>query len=158
MRPEERADLGSTPQEMHNDPLRASRQDEDASVGELITRLSEQTTRLVRAELLLARNELQATAKRAGRASGLLGGAGAVALYGMGALVAAAIIALALVLPAWAAALIAAGALFLIAGIAALAGGSQLRKAFPPVPQQALTNVKQDIAEVKESGRHERTS
>jgi hypothetical protein len=38
----------------------------------------------------------------------------------------------------------------LIAGVAALMGRSQIRRATPPVPRQAMDNVQEDIATIKE--------
>ena len=68
----------------------------------------------------------------------------------MGALITAAIAALALVLPVWAAALIVAVVLFAAAGIAALISKKQLEQA-SPTPERTVANVKQDINEVKEA-------
>ena len=53
-----------------------------ASTGELVQRLSTQVTDLVRAELALARSELQTKGKRLGIGAGLAGGAGVVAIGG----------------------------------------------------------------------------
>ena len=138
-----------------SDRERESRPGGEASAGELFVQLSEQTSRLIRDELRLAQIELRESAKRAGRGGGLLGGAGAIALYALGALIATAIIALSLVLDLWAAALIVTVALFIVAGIAALLGKSQLQKAFPPTPQRTMQNLKRDVQEVKESRKHE---
>jgi len=74
-----------------------------------------------------------------------------MAFYGTGCLLAAAIIALAGVLRPWLAALIIGAALFAAAGIAALAGKSQLKKATPPVPSRASESVKADVEQIKES-------
>jgi len=71
------------------------------------------------------------------------------ASYGVGALVAAAIFALDLVLPGWAAALCVAGALFLLGGVAALIGIRTAKKASPPVPEQTVASLKLDLAAVK---------
>jgi uncharacterized membrane protein YqjE len=125
----------------------------EPSVGELVTQLSEQTSRLVRSEMQLAQAEMQEKAKNAGVGAGLFGAAGIVALYGVGALIATVILALALVLPAWAAALIVTVTLFAIAGIAALTGRNRVSQATPPAPQQTIDSVKRDIETVKE-GRH----
>ena len=103
----------------------------EPSVGQLLSRLSEQTSRLVRDEILLAKTELATTAKKAGTGAGLLGGAGVLALYGGGALVATIIILLALVMSLWLAALIVTVVLFVIAAVAALLGRSQLKQASP---------------------------
>jgi uncharacterized membrane protein YqjE len=125
----------------------------EPSVGELVTQLSEQTSRLVRSEMQLAQAEMQQKAKNAGVGVGLFGAAGIVGLYGAGALVATVILALSLVLPAWAAALIVTVTLFAIAGIVALTGKNRVSRATPPVPRQTIDSVKRDIETVKE-GRH----
>ncbi len=122
----------------------------EASAGELVKQLSEQVSRLIRDELKLAEYEMTGKAKRIGRGAGMFGGSGLVALYGIGCLLAAAIIGLASVLPAWAAALIVGGALLVIAGLAALVGKSQVSKAAPPVPEQTVQSVKADVEEIKE--------
>jgi len=88
--------------------------------------------------------------KQAGLGAGMLAGGGLVALYGLGCLIACAVIAMAGVLRPWLAALIVGAALLLIAGLAALAGTGRLRRATPPVPQEAIGNVKADVDEVKE--------
>lgn len=122
----------------------------DASAGELVKNLSEQVSRLIRDELKLAEYEMTRKAKRMGRGAGMFGGSGLVALYGIACLLAAAIIGLASVLPAWAAALIVGGALLVIAGVAALLGKSQVSKAVPPMPEQTVQSVKADVEEIKE--------
>jgi hypothetical protein len=120
-----------------------------ASTGELVQRLSTQLSELIRRELELARAELGAKGKRAGAGAGLAGAGGVVALYGVGALIAAAIAGLAAVVPVWLSALIIGVVLLLVAGVLALAGRGQLRQATPPVPQQAVQGVQDDVAAVK---------
>lgn len=61
----------------------------DRPVGKLVQELSQQTATLVRQELQLAQVEMKEKGKRAGVGAGLFGGAGVVALYGGGALIAA---------------------------------------------------------------------
>jgi uncharacterized membrane protein YqjE len=119
----------------------------DPSLGELVGQLSEQTSRLVRDEVALAKVELQASAKHVGVGAGLFGGAGLFALLGLATLVGAGVAALALVLDVWLAALIVAVVLFAIAGISALIGKKQIGQA--GAPERAISSVKQDIAEVK---------
>ena len=126
-------------------------------VGQLVSQLTEQMSTLVRDELTLARMEMVEKGKRAGAGAGLLGGAGVIALYGLGALFVTAGAALALVLPVWAAALIVTVVLFAIAGIAALIGKGQVSKAMPPEPEAALASGKRDVEAVKtaiQEGRH----
>ena len=119
-------------------------------MGELFQQLSTQTATLVRQEIKLAQLELQEKGKRAGLGAGMFGGAGLVALYGVGALVAAAVLALATAVDPWLAALIVAAVLLLVAGVLALSGKRQVKQATPPVPEQALESVQRDVDEVKE--------
>jgi MFS family permease len=123
----------------------------DMSMGELVSSLSEQTSRLVRDEIRLATKELQAKGKHAGLGVGMFGGAGVVALYGVGALVTAAIGGLALAMDVWAAALIVGLVLFAVAGVLALTGKKQVAQAVPAAPEQAMAGLKADIETVKEN-------
>lgn len=121
---------------------------EEQSTAELVQHASEQITRLVKDELALARAELTDKGRHAGMGAGLLGGGGLVALYGVGVLVITAVLALALVLPDWLAALIVGVALLVIAGILALVGGSQVRRAVPPMPAEAAQSIRTDLESV----------
>jgi uncharacterized membrane protein YqjE len=129
----------------------ASGEGHGASTGELVKQLSEQVSRLVRDELKLASVEMTGKAKTAGKGAGLFGGGSILALYGVGCLVACVVIALAGVLRPWLAALIVGVALIACAGIAALAGRAELKKATPPMPSQAVDSVKADVEQIKES-------
>ena len=122
----------------------------DASIGELMSQLSAQTSRLVRDEMRLATKELQQSAKHAGVGAGLFSAAGLLALLGLMTLIAAGVAALSLVLPVWAAAVIVAVVLFLAAGVAALFGRKQAEEIAPP-PRQSVESVKADIKEVKDA-------
>ena len=79
---------------------------QDRPTGELVKDLSEQISHLVRDELRLAQLEMTRKGKQAGLGIGMLAGGGGVAAYGLGCLIACAIIAIASVLAAWLAALI----------------------------------------------------
>jgi hypothetical protein len=118
-------------------------------IGELIQRVTEQSSRLVREEMQLARLEMQEKVKHAGIGAGMFGAAGVVALFGVGALVATAILALATAVAAWLAALIVATVLLGLAGAMALAGKKQVAEGTPPVPEQAIESVHEDIDEIK---------
>ncbi|MDQ6849444.1 MAG: phage holin family protein [Actinomycetota bacterium] len=122
-----------------------SEESNDPSLGELVSRMSEQTSRLIRDELRLAQAEMTAKAKKAGLGAGLFGGAGLMALYGLGALVAAAILALAGPLKDWLAALIIGGALLVVAGLSAIVGKGQVTQATPPLPEEAVAGIKRDV-------------
>lgn len=122
----------------------------DQPIGELVQQLSNQTASLVRKEIRLAQLELQEKGKHAGIGIGMFGGGGLVALYGLGALIAAAILGLSTAVDGWLAALIVAVVLFAVAGILALTGKKQVEQATPPAPEQAIDSVQTDIEEVKE--------
>ena len=121
----------------------------DQSVSELVKQLSTQTSALVRQELKLAQLEMTEKGKRAGIGAGLFGGAGLVAAYGVGALIAAIILVLATFLKAWIAALIVTVVLFAAAGVLALTGKKQVEQATPPAPEEAIESTKRDVEEVK---------
>jgi hypothetical protein len=123
---------------------------QDASTGELIGQLTEQLSRLVRDEARLAQAEVSQKAKKLGVGAGLFGGAGLMAFFGLAVLIAAAVLALDLVLPAWLAAVIVAVVLFAMAGVLALVGKKDVEQATPPVPTQAIAGVQADIATVKQ--------
>ena len=121
----------------------------DQPVGDLVKQLSEQTATLVRKEMQLGQLEMQAKAKRGGLGAGLFGGAGLIAAFGVGTLVAAAVAALATTLALWLSALIVGAVLLAVAGIAALMGKKQVEQAVPPAPEQAVESGKRTIDEVK---------
>ncbi|MEV6305954.1 phage holin family protein [Actinoplanes sp. NPDC051861] len=128
------------------------------STAHLVSRLSEQVTTLVRDELALARLEMTEKGKKAGKGAGLLGGAGVIALYGVGALFVTVGAALALVMPVWAAALIVTVALLAVAGIAAMVGKKQVQQAVPPTPEAAMASGRRDVDTLMAAARHGRQS
>jgi uncharacterized membrane protein YqjE len=123
---------------------------DNASTGELVSKLSQEVSELIRDELRLAQVEVSGKAKKAGIGVGLLGTAGIITLYGVAVLIATAILALALVLDAWLAALIVGVVLMVVAGVAAVLGKNRVAEAAPPLPSDAIASVKQDVAAVKE--------
>jgi Putative Actinobacterial Holin-X, holin superfamily III len=122
---------------------------QEASAAELVKQLSEQTSRLARQEVELAKAELAVKGKRAGMGAGMFGGAGVFGLYAVGALTATIILALATFLPGWVAALIVTVIYGAIAGVLALRGKSKVKEATPPVPEQAVDTTKEDVRWVK---------
>lgn len=119
------------------------------SVSELLQQASEQTAKLVRQEIRLAQAELQEKGKRAGIGAGMFGGAGLVAAYGIGAVIAGVIMLLATAIAPWLAGLIVGFVLLLGAGALALSGKKQVEQATPPKPERALDSVQRDVDEVK---------
>jgi tetrahydromethanopterin S-methyltransferase subunit C len=122
----------------------------DASTAQLLGDLTDQVTRLVRDEVRLAQAEVTGKAKRFGVGAGLFGGAGLVAILGLNALITAAILGLAAVLPGWLAAIIIAVVLFAVAAVLGLLGKKDVQQAAPPLPTETIESVKNDVATVKE--------
>jgi hypothetical protein len=115
--------------------------------------MTEQVSTLVRGEIALAESELKQKGTKAAIGGGLFGGAAVVAVFGVGTLVACAVLGLATVLDAWLAALIVAVVLLAGAGVLALIGKRDFKAATPPLPTDAIEGVKQDIHTVQEARR-----
>lgn len=126
----------------------SSRDTEDMSTPQLLSQALEDVSSLVRDEMALAKTEIQESVRSAAIGTGMFSGAGVLALYGGGALVAAAIAGLAVVLPTWASALIVAVALFAVAGVMVLMGKKKVEAAKPPI-DNAKSNVERDVDAVK---------
>jgi uncharacterized membrane protein YqjE len=129
----------------------------DRSLGELLKQLSEQTTRLVHQELELAKAELSEKGKQAGQGAGMFGGAGAIGLAALGALTACFILALDTIMPAWLAALIVAVVYGIVAFVLVKQGQARMKRAVPPVPEQTIETVKEDVEWAKTQMRSDRT-
>jgi hypothetical protein len=124
----------------------------EPSLGELFAELTREMTTLVRQEVALATTELGHTASRVGRELGFLALGGAVAYAGLLALVAAAILLLALVIPIWSSALVVG---LVVAGVGYLLvrrGLDALRRT-DLAPRQTLQTLKEDAAWAKEQTR-----
>jgi uncharacterized membrane protein YqjE len=129
----------------------------ERSLGELLKQLSQETTRLVHQELELAKAELSQKGKQAGTGAGMFGGAGALGLAALGALTACFILALDAVMPAWLAALVVAVVYGVIAFVLVRQGQARIRRATPPVPEQTIETVKEDVEWAKTQMRSDRT-
>jgi uncharacterized membrane protein YqjE len=117
----------------------------DRGIGELVKDLANQTSTLVRQEIKLAQAELTTKGKVAGRGAGMLAGAAVAALLMLGALTACLIAALDTAMPLWLAALIVTLLWGLIGAVLAMRGRKELEHATPPVPEQTVETVKEDI-------------
>jgi uncharacterized membrane protein YqjE len=122
---------------------------EEASLAELAQRLSDQTTRLARQEVELAKAELSEKGKRIGVGAGAFSAAGLLAVFGLAVLTATVILLLATAMTAWLAALIVAVVYLAVAGVLALLGKKKVESATPPLPEQAIASSKQDVDEIK---------
>jgi Putative Actinobacterial Holin-X, holin superfamily III len=121
----------------------------ERSTAELVTELGRQASRLVKDEIWLAKQEMAQKAKQAGVGAGLLGAAAVIIVYAVGVFILAAIAGLGTALPIWAAALIIGGALVVLAALFGLLGRNRLRRATPPMPTEAVDNLRQDVETVK---------
>jgi uncharacterized membrane protein YqjE len=117
----------------------------DQSIGALVKDLATETSTLVRQEIDLAKAEMTERGKRASKGAGILGAAALVGLLAAGALTACLIAALDLAMATWLAALIVTVVFAAIAGALAMTGRKQIREAAPPVPEQAIDSVKEDV-------------
>jgi uncharacterized membrane protein YqjE len=130
-------------------PGSAAKAATDKSTAELTGDLVRQMTALVHDEIALAKTEMAEKGKRAGLGAGMFGGAGMLALFGLGCLTACVIAALAVVMPVWASALLVGAAYLVVAGIVAAIGRAQLNRATPPVPTEAVESTKEDVEWIK---------
>jgi uncharacterized membrane protein YqjE len=128
----------------------------DRSLGELLKRLSQETATLVRQELELAKAEVTQKGKVASAGAGLLGAAGVIGLAALGAFTALLILVLDLFLPAWVAALIVTAIFGAVAGFLAMKGKGKIQEAKPPVPEQTVETVKEDVQWAKTQAKSDR--
>jgi hypothetical protein len=117
----------------------------DQPIGDLLKRLSEETSTLVRQEMALARAELADKGKRAGIGAGMLGGAGVAGLLTLGTLTACIVLVLNEWMAAWLSALIITVVWAAVAAVLALKGRDKVQEATPPVPEQTIDTVKEDV-------------
>ena len=121
------------------------------SLGQLVSDLSEQTSRLVRAEIQLAKTEIAERAKLLGAGAGMLVAAGVLGLYLLTAVLATLVIVLDLWLPLWLASLIVTLLLLVAVAVLALVGIKALKRGSPPAPQAAIASVQADVEALKEA-------
>lgn len=114
-------------------------------MGELLKQLADDTGTLVRKEIELAKAEMTQKGQQLGKGAGMLGGAGVAGLLALGALTAAAILALDVYVASWLAALLVGVAWAAVAGGLALAGKDKVQEATPPAPEQTIESVKEDV-------------
>ena len=117
----------------------------ERSMGELLKQLSQETATLVRQEIDLAKAEVSEKGRKAGVGAGMFGAAGIVGLLALGALTAALILALDTAMDGWLAALIVGVAYAAVAGVLALTGKGKVAEAGPPVPEQTVETLKEDV-------------
>jgi len=121
-----------------------SEQVSETSIGELIGNISNDLSQLFRQEVELAKAEVKEEAAKAGKAAGMLGGAGFAGYLTVLMLSFAAVYGLANVMDAGWAALIVAVIWAIVAGVLALQGRNKVQEATPPAPQTVET-LKEDV-------------
>jgi hypothetical protein len=122
------------------------------SLVSLLAELPTLIIQLLKDELENLKRELTAKLAKLGIGVGLFVAAALVGFFALATLIAAAVLGLATVLPAWLSALIVGVALLVIAGILALVGVSSLKKGLPPVPEESIESLKKDVNTVKGLG------
>jgi uncharacterized membrane protein YqjE len=117
----------------------------DQSFGELFKQLSQQTSTLVRQEVELARTELKEKGRSAGPGAGMMGAGGLLGLGAFGALTAMLIVLLDLWVDAWLACLIVTAVYAVVGAILVMAGKRRVQAVGPPVPEQTIETLKEDV-------------
>jgi hypothetical protein len=123
------------------------------SIGDLFSKLSAETSTLIRQEMALARAELTEKGKEAGKGAGLFGGAGAAGLLGAGAVTAGIVLLLDLAIAAWLAAVVVGLVYLAVAAFLGLQGRDRIQAATPPVPEETVETVKEDVEWAKTRAR-----
>ena len=125
------------------------------SLAELVADLPRLVIELIKAEVAHLRAEFAEKAKHAGVGIGLFAAAAFLLFFALGVLIAAAVLGIAVALPAWAAALIVFGALLVIAIVLALVGVRSFKRMNGVAPQQTIDSVKEDADAVKGMGKYD---
>lgn len=113
------------------------------SLGELVGEIGEDLSKLFRQEIELAKTEIREEAGKAGKAAGMLGGAGFAGTMAAVLLSLALVFALANVMDAgWAALIV--GVLWAIAGVVLYSAGRTRMRQVSPKPQETIETLKED--------------
>jgi hypothetical protein len=138
-------------QQSTNDDAHAGIRDDlhEASLGEVAKQLTTDMSTLVRQELALAKAELAQKGKEFGAGGALVGGAAVAGWMALLALTLCLVFLLALVMPTWVAALIVALVWGAAAAVLGIRGRDRIRAGAPPVPEQTIESVKEDIQWLK---------
>jgi hypothetical protein len=134
----------SVTDEAHNDPR---------SLVELLRELPGIVMELLRAEFEQFKREMARKSKNFGIGGLLFAIAGGLAFFLLGTLTTAGILALALVMPGWAAALVVSGVLLALVLVLVLAGVALFKKSAGLVPTETMDSIVQDAHALKGEGR-----
>lgn len=122
----------------------------DASTVQLVERLTEQVSGLVRTEVAHALEEVKGKSTQLGVGIGISGVGAVLLFFGLGTLIATAVLGLAEAVDPWLAALIVALIVLAIGAVLAALGANRAKKASPPVPERTVESVRADAAAAKE--------
>ncbi len=117
----------------------------DRPIAELLKELSHQTATLVHQEMELARAELSQKGNQVRAGGAAVGAAAVIGLAAVGSLTACFILALAGVVPPWLSALVVGVVYAAAAAVLSQIGKDRLQNATPPVPEQTVESVKEDM-------------
>jgi hypothetical protein len=125
---------------------------ENQTLGGAVKEVAEHASALARLEIELASLELKKKVAALGVGLGLLAGAVAIGLYGIGFLFATITAGLATFLPVWLSLLIVTLVLLAAAGVLGYFGVRSVSRGTPPLPQQAIDEAKLTTQALKSNG------
>jgi protein-S-isoprenylcysteine O-methyltransferase Ste14 len=120
----------------------------ERTLGQLVADATQDISTIVRSEIALAKAEVTAEAKIAGKGAGMLAGAAFVGLLGLIFLFHTLANVLAVWLPLWAGYLITTVVLFVLAAILGLVGKNSMSKV-KPRPERTIKNAQETIEAIK---------
>jgi len=120
----------------------------ERTLGQLVADATQDISTIVRSEIALAKAEVTAEAKIAGKGAGMLAGAAFVGLLGLIFLFHTLANVLDVWLPLWAGYLITTVVLFLLATILGLVGKNSMSKV-KPKPERTIKNAQETIEAIK---------
>ncbi len=136
-----------------NTPPRSSEREDPRSLFMLLRELPATLLELVRIEFEELKREMGRKLKKLGVGALLLSIAATLGLFLMGTLITAAILGLALVMPAWLSALVVSGALLILMIVLLAAGVSTFKKGNPPLPTETFDAIIEDAHALRGEGR-----
>ena len=121
----------------------------ERTLGQLVADATQDVSTIVRSEITLAKAEITADAKQAGKGAGMFAGAGVIGFLGVILLLFAVVYGLvAAGVPTWLAFLIVAVLLFVVAGVLGLVGKKTVSKV-KGKPERTIVTTQETIAAIK---------
>jgi hypothetical protein len=132
----------------------ADLKNDERSLFTLIGEVPDRVSTLVKAEIDQVKAEISYKVKHFGIGAGLFAAAAFVGVFLLGTLIATGILALSLVMPAWAAALTVSGVLLLIIAIMVGIGITNFKRGAEPL--ESIDSLRKDLDVVKGTGDYDR--